>query len=383
MFTVVHFSIETWYTFQLISTVRKKNYITNQGFELLNGLGALVSDEQVHCFLNKHTVNQAMGLQETLAVVRNNNGHYIGQTIAIDPHRIISTTQRVMPMKKKQPCKPSEKMLQTFFSLDSETGQPIACTIGSPGANTSNATLELLNMVEKINSRAIILADKEHFTQSLISRLDQHYDFEYLVPVITSQRIKKIEKSLHYKPLWAGYAVAETMFNFRGRKQQYRLIMQREGETVSEYRYKTFLTLSKRPAQELASEIYKKRWSIEEFFNFEGAMGFDRASTFNLNIRYGKMSLALLAQTANYQFRQNLPEPFSRWEASHLADSIFRGIDGDIKVENDTIIVTCYNAPKQYKLKDHYQNLPHKLESDGINPKIPWLFNFKLDFRFK
>ena len=46
----------------------------------------------------------------------------------------------------------------------------------------------------------------------------------------------------------------------------------------------------------LLTEAYPERWSIEEFFNFDGAMGFDRASTFNLNIRYGKMSLALLAK---------------------------------------------------------------------------------------
>jgi len=27
--------------------------------------------------------------------------------------------------------------------------------------------------------------------------------------------------------------------------------------------------------------------------------------------------------------------------------------------------------------------MPEKLSSEGINPKIPWLYDFKLDFRFK
>ncbi|MHB1688526.1 MAG: hypothetical protein ACYCVH_14330 [Ignavibacteriaceae bacterium] len=39
--------------------VRKKNYITHQGFELLNGLGFLVTDEQVHEFLNKQPASLA------------------------------------------------------------------------------------------------------------------------------------------------------------------------------------------------------------------------------------------------------------------------------------------------------------------------------------
>jgi len=34
-------------------------------------------------------------------------------------------------------------------------------------------------------------------------------------------------------------------------------------------------------------------------------------------------------------------------------------------------------------LKQHYEDLPNKLQMQGVNPKIPWLFDFKLDFRFK
>lgn len=131
------------------------------------------------------------------------------------------------------------------------------------------------------------------------------------------------------------------------------------------------------------SEKYQERWSIEEFFNFDGAIGFDRASTFNLNIRYGKMSLALLAQAANYQLRQKLPSPYNQWNSIHLADALFNKIDGDIRAVDDTIIVTCYNAPDELKLSQHYQNLPERLIAEGIDPRIPWLYNFKLDFRFR
>jgi hypothetical protein len=363
--------------------VRRKNYITHQGFELLNGLGFLASDEHVHYFLDNYTVCQAQELQETLAAIRLNNGHYEGDIIAIDPHRIISTTQRVMPKKKKQPDKPSQKMLQTFFALNTQTGQPIGCGIGSPGVNTTKATIDLLNMVQRINKKALILADKEHFTERLVRAINQDYQFEYLVPVISTGRIKKIEKSLSYKMQWAGYGVAETMFNFSGHKEKYRLIVQREGETEPGYQYKSFLSLSDKPATTLLSEMYCERWSIEDFFNFDGAMGFDRASTFNLNIRYGKMSLALLAQAASYQFRQKLPKPYNRWNAIHLSDAVFNKIDGDIRVKEDTIIVTCYNTPKELNLQDNYQNLPEKLLSQGINPRVPWLYNFKVDFRFK
>ena len=86
--------------------VRRKNYIVHQGFELLNGLSFLASDDEVHKFLDKHTVYEAQSLQESLSIIRSNNGHYKGKIIAIDPHRIISTSKRVMPKKKKQPKQP-------------------------------------------------------------------------------------------------------------------------------------------------------------------------------------------------------------------------------------------------------------------------------------
>jgi len=363
--------------------IRKSNYITHQGFELLNGLGFLVTDEQVHHLLNKRTVSEAQILQETLAMIRLNNGHYQGNLIAIDPHRIVSTSQRIMPKKKKQPTEPSRKMLQTFFSLDTQTGQPIGCGIGSAGANTTQATIDLLSMTKLVSKNALILADKEHFTEYLIRNINQNSDFEFLVPAISTERIHKIEQAQKYQRKWAGYAVAETMFNFAGHKEKYRLISQREGETTKDYQYKSFLTLSDKPATELLTEIYQERWSIEDFFNFDGAMGFDRASTFNLNIRYGKMSLALLAQAATYELRKKLPKPYNRWNANHLADAVFSKMDGDIRVLNDTIIVTCYNAPKELNLKQNYQGLPSKLMAQGINPKIPWLYDFKLDFSFK
>ena len=109
----------------------------------------MVTDEQVHNLLDKHTISEAQSLQESLAAIRLNNGHYKGDLIAIDPHRIMSTSQRIMPKKKKQPKEPSRKMIQTFFALDTESGQPIGCGIGSPGANTTRATIDLLKKVTK------------------------------------------------------------------------------------------------------------------------------------------------------------------------------------------------------------------------------------------
>ncbi len=56
---------------------------------------------------------------------------------------------------------------------------------------------------------------------------------------------------------------------------------------------------------------------------------------------------------------------------------------GYLKVRNDTIIVTLYNVPDELNLRRYYENLPEKLEKECIDPRVPWMYNFKLDFRFK
>jgi hypothetical protein len=95
------------------------------------------------------------------------------------------------------------------------------------------------------------------------------------------------------------------------------------------------------------------------------------------------MTLALVAQAALHQLRERIGQPYRHWEASHLARELLLALDGDIRVTDDTILVTFYNAPNAERLRQHYQHLPAKLAKDNVDPRIPWLYDFKLDFRFR
>jgi hypothetical protein len=364
-----------------VNRIRRKNSLNHQGFQLLNGMGSLVSDEQVHYLLNEHTMEEAQSMMLNLGIQRNLSGHYQGDIIAIDPHRIISTTKRFVPKKKKKPDAPSQKMLQTFFCVSAQTGQPIMATMSSAGMPTTKATLELTKSTEQIiNKPSLLVADKEHFTKELFAEILQNKNFDLLVPAQQTQRTKEVISQLDYERISAGVALSETMFNFEGDENKYRFIAERLGE--QDCSYTPFLTTSKKEAKMLLFDNYDKRWSVEEFFRFENDMGLNRASTQNLNIRYANLALAMIAQAATYQLRQNLNDNYKKWDAKHLANEVLAWNDGDIKVKNDTIIVTFYGSSKYLK-KEHYVNLPKILAEQGINPKIPWLYDFKLDFRFK
>ena len=66
-----------------------------------------------------------------------------------------------------------------------------------------------------------------------------------------------------------------------------------------------------------------------------------------------------------------------------MARSLLAGLEGDVRVREDTIVVTYYNAPNVERLREHYEELPNRLKSENIAPQIPWLYGFKLDFRFR
>ena len=103
----------------------------------------------------------------------------------------------------------------------------------------------------------------------------------------------------------------------------------------------------------------------------------------NLNIRCGQMTMALIAQMAIHQLPTRLGDPLCSWDAKHLAKDLFQGLGGDARVTRDTIIVTYYNAANTGLLRAHYEGLPDKLAEHHTDRCVPWLYGFKLDFRFR
>jgi hypothetical protein len=370
-----------------VNRIRNKDSLCHQGFSLVNGLSFLATDESVHRILDGKSVSDYVDFQSTLMKIRMLDGHYgYGDRIlAIDPHRIGSTTKRTMVQKKKRPELPSAKMMQTFFCNDTGTGQPLAFTLSASGKTCSQATLQLLDMVGEVmgQQKALVLADKEHFTREIAEYFEGSRSMDILMPAPDLKGIRELITGLDYRELWPGYSVAETGFSFHNSDQRLRLIAQKESVADKQDVYKPFLTTSDRDPGELLSKVFSKRWSIEEFFNSEGNMGWDRASTFNLNIRYGRQSLALLAQAAAFRLRKNLPEPQSRWTAAMLSEKVFTNMEGDIRVRDDKIIITYYKDHEVLGLRDKYHNISQQLENENISPKIPWLYDYKLEFRFK
>jgi len=371
--------------------VREQRYFTQKGFPLLNGLPFLATDTAVHHLLNDHTMADAQQLQIMLGKMRRASGHFAGRVLAIDPHRPISYTRRQIRKHRKGKASRPIRTAQRFFCLDADTNQPVCFTAATSSRTVSQATPQLLHMAAQIlapqHKQVLVVADTEHFTGELLDHVAQETPFDILIPVPNQRSVQKRLRAIppeQFTSRWAGYATTLLPYTpNHSRGGPYYELVQRTGERHDDWQFNSFLSTTDRDPVDALTQEYPKRWHVEEFFNANQALGWKRSGTLNLNIRYGHMSTALIAQTAIHQFRTRIGQPYATWDAKHLADTVFRGLDGDIRVKHDRILVTYYNAPNVDLLRDHYENLPEKLSADGVDPCIPWLYGYKLDFRFK
>lgn len=375
------------------SALRAERSLRHRGFELANGLPWLPTDQVLHDLLEAHTVAQAQQLQIGLGKLRRASGHFPGQVLALDPHRLVSCSQRDMVQRRPSAAEPATKQAQIFFLLDAHTRQPLCLTNASSARNLSSATQERLSLAQQIlpppaGQRPLLVADVEHFTVELCDYVHQHTPFDLLTPLRQTKALQK-----HYQALpaeafvrhWAGLAIATELFQPRRTTldQPCCRYIQRTGERPQDYHFKGFACTRSRPEVPTLTADFPDRWQIEEFFRFDQDLGWKRAGTLNLHIRHGQMTMALLAQGLIHQLRQRLGAPFNQWDAAHFARDFFSGLEGDVRVQQDTLCVTYYNAPQAEQWKEHFENLPQRLEKEGVDPRVPWLCNFKLDFRFK
>jgi hypothetical protein len=377
-----------------LCSYRQGRTLSQKGFELANGLHFVPTDLAIHDLLASHTVQQAQQLQIALGKLRRAGGHFAGTLLAMDPHRMTSYSKRQMRRHRSSSGEKPAKTAQTFFLLDCLTGQPVCFSLSSPAQFVVQASPELLLMAAQIlgttpaaKNKPLVLADKEHYCQELFAAVRQQNIFDLLcaLPAFPNsvQRWSKVPIA-QLTEHWPGYATSVQPFHFKAQPQAlYHEYIQRNGSRNEDYHYQGFLGTSELAQIPALTKDYPQRWHVEEFFKFNQALGWHRAGTLNLNVRYGHLTMVLAAQAAIHQMRQRLGAPFAQWDATHLARNLFEGLEGDIRVEQQTIVVTLYNPPNASLLQHHYEHLPEKLAREGVNPEIPWLYNFKLDFRFK
>jgi hypothetical protein len=311
-----------------------------------------------------HDIAQSQATQVALGRIRRSLGHFQGSLLAIDPHRLTSYSKRHMRMRKTAPAAAAGKTLQTFFCLDAVTAEPVCMTIGSAGPSVTAVTPTLLKMAEAIlgltSEKTLVLADAEHFSAELFDHVRRHGRFDLLTPMSCQPRILRQCRAVgeeSFRRCWAGLAMAKVPYSpVHSQAGPYQMIVQRFGEDPRAYRYNSFLCTSDRPEVDLLTRDFPSRWHIEEFFNAHQSIGWRQAGTQNLHIRYGRMTMALMGQAALSELRKRLGPTERSWNAEQFASKVLRGLDGDVRLEGDRVVVTYYNAETLRSCREQFEH---------------------------
>ena len=277
-----------------VTGVRARRCLNQRGFELVNGLPFLAADTAVHELLGARTVADCQDLQVALGKIRRASGHYQGRILAIDPHRVRSYSRRHMSQHRGQEGERPTKVAQTFFVLDADTHQPVCFTTATSARTATVAAMELLRLAAAVldprPGQALVLVDTEHFTAQLLDHVQCETNLDLLVPMPNQRASLAQLGSLapeQFQPRWAGYATCKRLYTPKNSAAgPFHQFIQRTGERPEDYHFKAFLSTRDGDEAEALTWEFPKRWHVEEFFNANQALGWDRAGTCNLHIRY-------------------------------------------------------------------------------------------------
>jgi len=275
--------------------LRANRTLSQNGFELAQGLAFVATDQAIHQLLDEHSVADAQALQIALGQIRRASGHFNGKLLAVDLHRMRSYSKRQMRRHRNNERVQPTKVAQTFFALDADTHQPV-CFLNTTSARTvAQATPELLELTAQILNpkpgQTLVLADAEHFTAELLDQVHANTHFDLLVPMPNYRSVQKQIQDVppeKFTPQWAGYATMRLPYELtNSQTDPFYQYVQRHGEREQDWTFNAFLSTTERNEVDTLTTDYPKRWHIEEFFKTHQALGFKRAGTMNLNIRYG------------------------------------------------------------------------------------------------
>ena len=362
--------------------IRSIDSVSRADFALLAGLPFLPSPATQYRYLQSVSCKSALDFQVALGKKLVALGQITpGPPINIDGHNVPTYSRKEMKQSYLTKEGRYGKAIRCFYTQDQTSKKPLIAMATYSGTSVAQATDEIAVRTRDIlDGRYMLVADKEWYIGRLIQELHEQYGISILVPVKkSSSRVAEFESisfdKYHTSEFGTIAAVYTTMKDFKGPLQMF-LKRQPDGKMFG------LITPEQTLESESAMPTYTKRWRIEGFFNENDFLGINRLPSLNLNAIQTMLCFRLVAYHVMDNLRNGLGEDY----ASKTPESIYRefisGVQGRIELKSDTIVVHVYNFKHEHAIASIMSNLEVKLEKANVNPRIPWLGNRRLAFRF-
>jgi hypothetical protein len=362
--------------------IRSVDTVSRADFGLLAGLPFLPSPSTQYRFLQAVSCHSALDFQVTLGKRLVTLGHITpGQPVNVDAHHIKTYSRKAMKPSFITQEAHYGKAIRTFYTQDQASKKPLIALAAYSGTTVSQSTRQLATLTRTLLERDFLMvADKEGYCGQLIQDLHAQYGIEVLTPIKSSPKrqaeFEAVPLEQYDQTVWGQVATLyTTMIHFDGPLRML-LKKRRNGQ------YFALITPACDMSAETAMPTYTKRWRIENFFAENTFLGMNHLPSLNLNAIQTMLSLRLLAFHVVDNFRYDLGPAYQKKSPELIHREFIDGVQGRVQLRGNLIEISIYGFEHEAAAAAILVNLDAKLEKAGVDPRIPWLGNRRLRFKF-
>ena len=368
--------------FGFTAGIRAVDSVSRVDFGLLAGLPFLPSVSTQYRFLQDVSVRDGLDFQTKLGKHLISLGQLAsGFPVNVDGHNVKTFSRKDMKLSFLTKEDRYGKAIRTFYTQDQESKKPLIALAAYSGTTVSQVTRQLAARTRDVLGQDFLMvADKEWYCGQLIQELHKQCGVSVLTPVKSSTKRKKEFDAIpldKYEHTVSGNIATlyTTMTNFEG---PMRLLLKRRRDG----KYFALITPAAQMSAETAMPVYTKRWRIEDFFAQNAFLGMHRLPSMNLNAIQTVLSLRLFAYHVMDNFRYDLGHPYRNHTPEMIHREFVDGIQGRVQLRTEVLEISVYGFQHQAAVESILTNADKKLEHANVDPRIPWLGNRRLRFKF-
>jgi Transposase DDE domain len=362
--------------------IRAVDTVSRADFGLLAGLPFLPALSTQYRFLQSVSVQSALEFQTVLGQRMVTLGHVTPRhPVNVDAHNIKTYSRKAMKQSFITQEDRYGKAVRTFYTQDQASKKPLIALAAYSGTTVSQVTRRLATLTRAILGRDFLMvADKEWYCGQLIQDLHAQHGVEVLTPVKSSPKrqveFDAVPLEQYDQTVWGNVAaVYTTMTDVDGPLRM--LLKKRPNGT-----YFALITPACAMTADTAMPTYTKRWRIENFFAENAFLGVNHLPSLNLNAIQTMLSLRLLAFHVVDNFRHDLGAAYQKKTPELIHREFVDGVQGRVQLRGNIIEVSIYGFEHETAAAAILTNLDAKLETSGVDPRIPWLGHRRLRFTF-
>ena len=301
--------------------------------------------------------------------------------VNVDGHTVKTSSRKAMQHSFITQEARDGKAIRTFSTQDQTSTKPLIALAASSGTTVSQVTRRLASLTRTILGRDFLLvADTEWYCGPLIQARHTPYGVAVLPPIKSSpKRLRACDAVPLEKDdqtVWGNVAaVYPTMTDFDGPLRM--LLKQQPGGTSC-----ALITPACAMTADTAMPTDTTRWRIEHFFAENAFRGMHQLPSLPLNALQTMLSLRLLAFHVMDNFRHDLGPAYQKKTPELIPREFVDGVQGRGQGRGTIIEVHSYGFEHEAAAAAILTTLDTKLESAGVDPRIPWLGNRRLRFTF-